>query len=68
MLGLLRSGDHILFVNQTYGPIVQLASHLKRFGIQHGLLFDLTPDAVAAAMLPNTKLVWHENPGTMHHP
>jgi len=65
MLGLLRSGDHILFVNQTYGPIVQLASHLKRFGIQHDVVFDLTPDAVAAAMLPNTKLVWLENPGTM---
>ena len=65
MLGLLRSGDHILFVNQTYGPIVQLASHLKRFGIQHTVLFDLTSDAVAGAMLPNTKMVWLENPGTM---
>ena len=65
MLGLLRSGDHILFVNQTYGPIIQLASHLKRFGIQHSVTFDLTTDAVAAAMLPNTKLVWLENPGTM---
>lgn len=65
MLGLLRSGDHILFVNQTYGPIVQLASHLRRFGIEHSVLFDLTPDAVAAAMRPNTKLVWLENPGTM---
>lgn len=65
MLGLLRSGDHILFVNQTYGPIVQLARHLKRFGIQHTVLLDLTPDSVAGAMLPNTKMVWLENPGTM---
>lgn len=65
ILGLLRSGDHILFVNQTYGPVIQLASHLKRFGIQHTVLFDLTADAVAGAMLPNTKLVWLENPGTM---
>jgi cystathionine beta-lyase/cystathionine gamma-synthase len=65
MLGILRSGDHILFVNQTYGPIVQLANHLKRFGIENTLLLDLTPDAVAAAMRPNTKLVWLENPGTM---
>ncbi|MEO7369157.1 MAG: aminotransferase class I/II-fold pyridoxal phosphate-dependent enzyme [Gemmatimonadaceae bacterium] len=65
MLGLLKTGDHILFVNQTYGPIIQLAKHLKRFGIEHDLQFDLSADAVAAAMRPNTKLVWLENPGTM---
>ena len=65
MLGLLKAGDHILFVNQTYGPIVQLAKHLKRFGIDNDVVLDLSPDAVAAAMLPNTKLVWLENPGTM---
>ena len=65
MLGLLKAGDHILFVNQTYGPIVQLAKHLKRFGIDHNVVLDLSPDAVDTAMLPNTKLVWLENPGTM---
>jgi cystathionine beta-lyase/cystathionine gamma-synthase len=65
ILGLLRSGDHILFVNQTYGPIIQLASHLRRFGIEHDVTFDLDADSVAAAMRPNTKMVWLENPGTM---
>lgn len=65
MLGLLKTGDHILFVNQTYGPIVQLAKHLRRFGIEHDVLLDLSADAVASAMRPNTKLVWLENPGTM---
>lgn len=65
MLGLLKSGDHILFVNQTYGPVIQLASHLRRFGIEHSVTFDLDADSVAAAMLPNTKMVWLENPGTM---
>jgi len=65
MLGLLKSGDHILFVNQTYGPIVQLANHLKRFGIENSIVLDLDMESVAAAMRPNTKLVWLENPGTM---
>ncbi|MEO8193811.1 MAG: aminotransferase class I/II-fold pyridoxal phosphate-dependent enzyme [Gemmatimonadales bacterium] len=65
ILGLLRSGDHILFVNHTYGPTVQLASHLKRFGVEHTLLLDIEPDDVRKALLPNTKLVWLENPGTM---
>ena len=65
LMGLLESGDHILFVNQTYGPTIQLARQLRRFGIEHDLLLDLGPDDVRNALKPNTKLVWLENPGTM---
>ena len=65
IMGLLRSGDHILFVNQTYGPTIQLAKQLRKFGIEHDLLLDLEADDVRAALKPNTKLVWLENPGTM---
>ncbi|MEJ2186694.1 MAG: aminotransferase class I/II-fold pyridoxal phosphate-dependent enzyme [Gemmatimonadota bacterium] len=65
MTGLLRSGDHVLFVNNTYGPTLQLAEHLARFGVEHDLLLDGTPDAVRAALRPNTALVWLESPGTM---
>lgn len=65
ILGLLRSGDHILFVNHTYGPTIQLAKYLERFGIAHDLLLDLAPADVERAIRPNTKLVWLESPGTM---
>lgn len=65
MMGLLQAGDHILFVNQTYGPTIQLAKQLGRFGIEHDLLLDLSSDDVRAALKPNTRLVWLENPGTM---
>ena len=65
ILGLLDSGDHILFVNHTYGPTMQLAKQLERFGIEHTLLLDIEPDDVKAALRPNTKLVWLESPGTM---
>jgi cystathionine beta-lyase/cystathionine gamma-synthase len=65
IMGLLESGDHILFVNHTYGPTIQLAKHLHRFGIQFTQTFELDPADVAKAMHPNTKLVWIENPGTM---
>ena len=64
-MGLLEAGDHILFVNQTYGPTIQLARQLRRFGIEHDLLLDLEPDDIRSAIKPNTKLVWLENPGTM---
>ena len=65
IMGLLRAGDHILFVNHTYGPTVQLAKHLKAFGVDHTLLLDIEPDDVRRALGPNTKIVWLENPGTM---
>jgi cystathionine beta-lyase/cystathionine gamma-synthase len=65
MLGLLSAGDHILFVNHTYGPTLQLAAHLERFGISHDLLLDVGVDAVAAAIRPATRLIYLESPGTM---
>jgi cystathionine beta-lyase/cystathionine gamma-synthase len=65
IIGLLKSGDHILFVNQTYGPTMQLARHLKRFGIEHTLLLDIAPEDIERAMLPNTRMIWVESPGTM---
>ena len=65
IVGLLSAGDHILFVNNTYGPALQLAKQLDRFGITHTLLLDIEPDDVRKALLPNTKLIWLENPGTM---
>ncbi len=61
----LAAGDHVLFVNQTYGPTLKLARHLERFGVEHDLLLELDPEAVAAALRPTTKLVWVESPGTM---
>src|SRR5687767_13927066 len=65
IMGLLQAGDHILFVNQTYGPTIQLAKQLRRFGIEHDVLLDLLPTDVEAAIKPNTRLLWLENPGTM---
>ncbi len=65
VLGTLRSGDHILFVNHTYGPTLQLAEHLRRFDIEHDVLLDLDVAAFERALRPSTRLVWLESPGTM---
>lgn len=65
LLGTLKSGDHVLFVNQVYGPTLQLARHLERFGITHDVMLEVDVDSVVRAMRPNTRLVWLESPGTM---
>jgi cystathionine beta-lyase/cystathionine gamma-synthase len=61
----LRAGDHMLFVNQTYGPTLQLARYLERFDITHDVCLELTRDGVEEAIRPSTRLIWMESPGTM---
>lgn len=64
-LGLLESGSHILFVNNTYGPTLQLAERLQSFGIEHDVVLSSDLDQIALALKPETRLVWVESPGTM---
>ena len=65
LYALLRSGDHVLFANQVYGPALQLAQHLERFGVSHDHLPSADLAAIAAALRPNTRLLYLESPGTM---
>jgi cystathionine beta-lyase/cystathionine gamma-synthase len=65
LMSELRSGDHVLFVNQTYGPTLQLARRLERFGVRHDLALELDRRTIEARVLPETRLIWLESPGTM---
>lgn len=62
--GLLRRGDHVLFVNNVYGPTLELARHLERFGVEHTVVTDPGAD-VESHLRENTALVYVESPGTM---
>ena len=63
--GLLNSGDHVVFLNQTYGPTLQLAHQFQRFGVSHDVVLDLDPQALEEAIRPETRMIWVESPGTM---
>jgi cystathionine beta-lyase/cystathionine gamma-synthase len=65
MLGLLEAGDHVLFVNHVYGPTLELAEHLRRFGVDHDVCVETDVAAVERALRPATRLLWLESPGTM---
>jgi len=65
LFGLLEAGSHVLFVNQTYGPTLQLAERLRAFGVEHNVVLDLESETIAAAIRPTTRIVWMESPGTM---
>ncbi|MFC8598971.1 trans-sulfuration enzyme family protein [Isoptericola sp. NPDC057191] len=62
--GLLSAGDHVLFVNNVYGPTLELARHLERFGVEHSVVTDPRAD-LAEHLRDNTALVYVESPGTM---
>lgn len=65
LYALLEAGDHVLFANQIYGPALQLAKHLERFGVTHDHLPGADLAAIEAALRPNTRILYLESPGTM---
>ena len=63
--GLLKSGDHILFINNIYGPTLQLAEMLTRFGIEYTAIQHDESANLEKHLLPNTRIIYFESPGSM---
>ncbi|WP_422073082.1 trans-sulfuration enzyme family protein [Tranquillimonas rosea] len=58
MLGLCRAGDHVVAGDQLYGRSLRmLAEDLPRLGVETTLADPTDPDAIAAAMRPETRMV-----------
>lgn len=65
-LALLKAGDELLLPANVYGPSRDLARGLlARLGITHRLYDPQRPETLAAAIGPQTKLVWLEAPGSV---
>lgn len=63
MLRLFKPGDHILSGNDVYGGTFRLFDKiLTAYGLQFGYVDTTDKTAVAAAIQPNTKLIWLETP------
>jgi len=67
LLTICSLGDHIVASAQLYGANVNLLKYtLPRFGIETSFVSATDPDAIKAAIQPNTKLLFGEvvgNPG-----
>ena len=65
-LALLASGDELLIPDNAYGPGKELArNELARFGISHRFYDPMDAAALAAMIVPQTKLVWLEATGSV---
>jgi cystathionine gamma-synthase len=63
MATLLSSGDHLVMVRDGYHRTREFAlSFLSRWGIETTLVSADEPAALAAAVLPNTRLIFAETP------
>jgi O-succinylhomoserine sulfhydrylase len=63
VLGLLRSGDHLVAAQTLFGATVQLFSNwLPRLGIETTFVVGTDVAAWQAAMRPNTRLLFLETP------
>jgi O-acetylhomoserine (thiol)-lyase len=64
VLNIARAGDHIVSSSSLYGGTYNAFTHtLPRFGIEVTLVDPSDPNAVAAAIRPNTKAVFAETIG-----
>lgn len=62
---LLSSGDHVLMVDNAYHPSHQFCEkELKRFGIATSYYDPTNIPALAAAIQPNTRVIFMESPGS----
>jgi cystathionine gamma-lyase len=61
---LLNAGDHVVAGTDIYGGTYRLLHKIcNRAGIEVSLANSSKPEALAAAIRPETKLIWIESPG-----
>jgi Cystathionine beta-lyases/cystathionine gamma-synthases len=60
---LLRTGDHVICVDQAYGPTRQFLNEMSnRYGVEVSFVGGRSADEFAAALRPNTRLIYLESP------
>jgi cystathionine gamma-lyase len=63
VLSLLKSGDHVVACRDLYGGTYRLFTKLyRKFGVEFTFVDDTAADALAAAIRPETRLLWLESP------
>lgn len=65
MTAFLKQGDHILFVNNIYGPALQYAKYIEKFGIEHSITLCTDIESIEKEVKCNTRIIYVESPGTM---
>ncbi|HUP46730.1 MAG TPA: PLP-dependent aspartate aminotransferase family protein [Thermoanaerobaculia bacterium] len=63
ILSLLRSGDHVVSTQDLYGGAWRIfTKFFAKFGVEFTFVDTTSPEAVAQAIRPSTRLLWLETP------
>ncbi|MFC5652556.1 trans-sulfuration enzyme family protein [Paenibacillus solisilvae] len=63
ILSVVGQGDHVVCVNQAYGPTKEfLGSYMTKFGVETTFIDGSKMENWSAAVRPNTKLLYLESP------
>ncbi|HYK71658.1 MAG TPA: aminotransferase class I/II-fold pyridoxal phosphate-dependent enzyme [Pseudoneobacillus sp.] len=66
ILSTIQSGDHIICVDQAYGPTREfLSEYLKKFNILTSFVNGSSMEEIKRAAQPNTKLIYLESPTSL---
>lgn len=66
LMANLNSHDHIILVNNVYGPAMALIRHMaEKFAVEFDVVLDGTPENIAQKIKANTRVIYTESPGTM---
>lgn len=63
---LVESGDHILFLNNIYGPTMDYVKTLEKFRVEHTNVDIEDTMEIESHIKENTKLIYMESPSTMN--
>jgi cystathionine beta-lyase/cystathionine gamma-synthase len=65
LFALLKSGDHVLVINEIYGPTREYLATLGKFGVTHTIISTNEIANILQHIKSNTKVIFTESPGTM---
>ncbi|WP_253701947.1 PLP-dependent transferase [Bacillus sp. FJAT-27445] len=64
ILNSVKSGDHVLCLNNLYFSTRELLKYLGKFGVSHSICYEAGAAAVEKHIRPNTRLIFIESPFT----
>ena len=62
VMGLLKSGDHVICSQSVFGSTIKLLQDFAKYGVQTSFVSQTDVDAWRRAMQPNTRLLFAESP------
>lgn len=65
IIAFVKQGDHILFVNNIYGPTLRYAEYLTKFGIEYTITAHTNMESIEKEVKQNTRIIFLESPATM---